>query len=156
MVSKYGAALMMLLLAACAAATDVYDESGVGYVTDRAAELASIDWAKAKSESVTLSDYAFTPDHLTFRQGTPYRLTIENHGDFDHSFTAEGFFKAIAIDRLETAAGTVKQPYLKTVVVPPGASKELYFVAVKAGNYALECSMPLHAAFGMTGTIEIG
>ncbi len=39
--------------------------------------------------------------------------------------------------------------------VPPSGAKDLYFVPVEVGAYALECTRPFHAAFGMTGTITI-
>ena len=39
--------------------------------------------------------------------------------------------------------------------VAPGEQKVLHFVPVAKGAYALECTRPLHAIFGMTGTIRI-
>lgn len=144
----------MLILTGCAAG-DVYDETPVGYVPDAPAIVAGVDWTKAQRASIALNEYDFAPERLVFQRGTPYRLHLENRGDTTHTFTSEGFFKAIAARELETPQGTVEQPLLKTIAVAPGEAKELTFVPVEAGEYELECSRPFHAVFGMTGVIRI-
>jgi hypothetical protein len=63
--------------------------------------------------------------------------------------------RPIAVARLETPTAKVKAPWLKSIAIPPGTSKELYFVAVVRGEYDLECTAPLHALFGMVGKISI-
>jgi uncharacterized cupredoxin-like copper-binding protein len=66
--------------------------------------LSPAAWAEEpKAEAVTLvgSDYAFTPNHLTFRVGSAYRLHFENRGKDLHEFTAPAFLKAIEISNPE-------------------------------------------------------
>ncbi len=139
----------------CAGAEDVYGDPGAGYVADARERVASADWPRAETPTVVLSEYAFSPGTLTFRAGTPYRLRIENGGDSTHFFVSDGFFKAIAPGRLITRSGETAQPALKSIALAPGEAKTLEFVPVRTGAYELECTAPLHAAFGMHGTILI-
>lgn len=143
------------LLAGCAAREDVIRESGTGYVENTVQVVAAADWSRAETVTVTLSEFSFSPPSLTFAAGTPYRLLIRNIGNNQHLFVADGFFKAIAAQRLKTPGGDVDVPYLAAIAVAPGAEKELAFVAVTPGIYHLECSLPFHATFGMEGEIAI-
>ena len=139
----------------CAGAQDVFGDPGAGYVGDARERVASADWPRAETPTVVLSEYAFSPGTLTFRAGTPYRLRIENGGDSTHFFVSDGFFKAIAPGRLITRSGETAQPALKSIALAPGEAKTLEFVPVRTGAYELQCTAPLHAAFGMHGTILI-
>ena len=148
-------AAVTLGLAGCAGGEDVFGEPGAGYVEEMAAQVAAADWSKAETITVTLSEYEFAPATLSFRQGVPYRLRIENRGSVTHYFESEGFFKAIASQRLKTPRGEIDLPYLKSIAVARGVEKELFFVPVKGGEYDLECTAPLHSLFGMDGRIEV-
>ena len=52
--------------------------------------------SKARSVTVRLSDFAFTPDHLAFEAGTPVRLILVNAGSGTHDFAAPRFFATVA------------------------------------------------------------
>ena len=148
-------AAVLLGLAGCAGGEDVFGEPGAGYVEDMAARVAAADWPAAETITVALAEYEFTPATLSFRPGVAYRLRLENRGDSTHFFASEGFFKAIAAQRLKTSQGEIDMPYLRSIAVPPGATKELFFVPVKQGEYELECTAPLHGLFGMVGSIQV-
>lgn len=148
-------AAVMLGLAGCAGGEDVFGKPGAGYVEDMAAQVAAADWSKAETITATLSEFEFAPATLSFRQGVPYRLRMENRGDATHFFASEGFFKAIASQRLKTPQGEIDMPYLRSIAVAPGVEKELFFVPVKKGEYDLECTAPLHSLFGMVGRIRV-
>src|SRR4051794_34186451 len=104
-----------LLLAGCAA----------GGTSDARPPRAEADWTRAASVAVRLEDYRFVPDALTFRQGMPYRLRLENRSAHQHEFTAPAFFAAIAVR--DPGIVSAARP---EIVVDPGQDKELYFVAV--------------------------
>jgi len=108
-------------------------------------------------ENVTLelSEFQFEPAALVFREGVPTRLTLRNVGDRTHTFVSERFFKAIAAQKLVSAAGEVSNPYVETIEVPSVEEKQLYFLPVAKGTYPLECSILLHDIFGMEGQITI-
>ena len=82
-------------------------------------------------------------------------MTLRNVGDRTHTFVSEGFFKAIAAQKLVSADGEVGNPYLETIEVRSGEEKQLYFVSFTKGSYPLECSILLHDIFGMEGQIII-
>ncbi|MGY0712133.1 cupredoxin domain-containing protein [Azospirillum argentinense] len=148
-------ALTLLLLTGCGAGTDLAQRPPPGYVGDVAARVSAVDWAQARPVTVQLDEFQFQPDRLAFERGTPYRLTLENRGTVAHTFTSEGFFKAIAVRRVTTAQGAVETPALVNLEIPAGQTDVVEFVPVQAGTYDLACHEPLHSSFGMTGTITV-
>ena len=106
------------------------------------------DWSKAKTFTVTTTEYRFSPKNLVFMRDTPYRLHIENHGKEMHEFTAPAFFKAI--EMRDTAP---LNPDKTEIEVSPGTAKDLYFAAAQPGKYKLRCSD--HDWAGMTGSITV-
>lgn len=147
--------LALAVLAGCAPGDAVLDQAGAGYVRQAPERMAAVDWARAETVTVTMTEFAFSPAGLVFRKGVPYRLRLVNAGARDHTFVSEGFFKAIRAAKLVSAEDVIDTPYLRTVAVPAGAEREIHFVPVRAGAYPLECSVFLHAAFGMEGEIAI-
>ena len=109
---------------------------------------AAADWSNAQTVTVTTSEYHFAPDKLVFRHGVPYRLHIENHGKDLHEFTAPEFFKAVELrDGAPLNADKIE------IEIPPGTSKDLYFLAHRSGRYPLRCSD--HDWAGMKGKITV-
>ena len=139
----------------CAPGEDAFGKPEAGYVADAAARVASVDWTKTETITVSLSEFAFSPSTLTFRVNAPYRLVLKNVGRQTHFFVSEGFFNAIATHKLRSPDAEVTSPYLKELAVAPGITKELLFVPIKPGTYELGCTALFHAGFGMTGTITI-
>ncbi|MCH7889495.1 MAG: cupredoxin domain-containing protein [Proteobacteria bacterium] len=142
-------------MSACAPGEVLLGEPPQGYVEDAKARVAAAEWSKAETVTVALSEFRFTPQELEFRKGAPYRLRIENRGKLSHTFDAEGFFAAIAVQKVRSGGSETALPYVKRLVVASEEATDLYFVAVTPGTYDLECSVPLHDTFGMTGRIVI-
>jgi uncharacterized cupredoxin-like copper-binding protein len=95
-----------------------------------------------------MTEYHFIPDHLTLRQGAPYRLVLDNRGAEVHEFTAPALI----------AASTIENPGIldasgKAVVVKPGERRALRFIAPAAGRYPFICAD--HDWAGMTGEIIV-
>ena len=108
----------------------------------------AVDWSKAQTVTVVTVEYAFQPSSLSFKRGRVYRLHLENRGKETHEFTAPDFFKAI----------TMRNPGLTgpdhvEIVLQPGGTQNLYFVADQPGKYDLRCAD--HDWAGMTGDITI-
>lgn len=109
---------------------------------------ADVDWTHAKQVNEATTEYKFTPAHLRFRAGTPYRLHIANRGKETHEFHAPEFFAAITMgDAAPLNADRTE------IVLQPGQEKDLYFVAAKPGTFSLICSD--HDWAGMTGEIAV-
>ncbi len=106
------------------------------------------DWANAETVAVTMVNYEFIPDRLSFRRGVPYRLHLENHGSAIHDFSAPEFFKAIELKNPE-----VLGRYATRIVVRPNEAKDVDFIATRAGSYELICAD--HDWAGMTGRIIV-
>ena len=112
------------------------------------AAAPAVDWSSPRRVDVTMNEYHFVPDHLTFQHSTVYRLHLVNEGKELHEFTAPAFF----------AMATVRNPKLlvnggQEVSVPPGGSMDFDFVANRAGTYDLRCAD--HDWAGMVGSIVV-
>ena len=146
---------LLLAVAACTTGDVLTDKPAPGYVEDVAALVAAIDWTQAEIVTVELSEFQFKPTKLRFQNGVGYRLMLRNTGDRRHTFVTEKFFTAIAAEQLIAGGDMIANPYLQLIEVLPRSEKELRFVPVRKGTYDLECSVLLHALFGMEGEIVI-
>src|SRR5271167_448537 len=59
--------------------------------------------SEAQTVDLTMIDYKFIPDHLTFVHGIHYRLHLENHGRETHELTAPTFFGGRHSGRIPTS-----------------------------------------------------
>jgi uncharacterized cupredoxin-like copper-binding protein len=150
-----GAAFALLAALPACSTKDVLSQDEIGYVPNVESRLAEVDWNKAETVNIKLTEWRYEPARLKFQRGKPYRLHVENTGIEPHDFSSKTFFQAIATAKLVGPGGTMDKPHLVTIGVDDGQSKDLYFVPVRAGTYAFECEEPLHATFGMRGTAEI-
>jgi uncharacterized cupredoxin-like copper-binding protein len=111
------------------------------------------DWTHARYYDVILGEFHFAPSRIVLQHGEPYALRLENKGRFRHTFTAPEFFHAVAfrpggaVTEAEQSGGSLS--------LAAGEIKEIEFVPLQAGTYALECTKPLHGLFGMTGDIVV-
>jgi len=110
--------------------------------------VAAADWSKARTVTVVTLEYVFKPANLTFHQGVPYRLHIDNRGKETHEFTAPDFFKAVELRDAKPLNADRTE-----IVIQPGQHADLYFVAKQPGKYDLRCSD--HDWAGMVGSITI-
>jgi uncharacterized cupredoxin-like copper-binding protein len=98
--------------------------------------------------NVTMVDYKFMPDHLTFQHDVPYHLHLENHGKETHEFTAPVFFATAKIDNPD-----VLNRERTEIVLQPGDSKDVFLTPGKPGTYDLRCAD--HDWNGMVGGITV-
>jgi uncharacterized cupredoxin-like copper-binding protein len=109
---------------------------------------ASVDWAKARPVTVVAVEYRFEPNHLLFRRGVAYRLTVVNRGRELHELTSPKFFRAIELRNADALNLEHSE-----IVVQPGEQKVLYFIAPRAGHFSMWCAD--HDWAGMTGDITV-
>ena len=91
--------------------------------------------AGAREVAVEAGDLYFTPDAIRIEAGEPVNITVDNVGNVFHDFTLTSLDVMIDVPAGETATGGL------TVTEP--------------GEYAFECTVPGHAAGGMTGTLIV-
>ena len=98
--------------------------------------------------NVTMVDYRFEPDHLTFEHDVRYRLHLENHSKETHEFTAPLFFATAKID----SPDVLNREHTE-VVMQPGDVKDVFLTPGKPGVYDLRCAD--HDWNGMVGGITV-
>lgn len=118
--------------------------------------VAKTDWKQVQNVTISLSEYSYTPNSLTFISGKPYKLSIKNTGSEKHYFTAPEFFQNCAARKVQSNSdGEIKADFFTALEVFPGRSLDYYFVPVTPGIYKLNCTMKGHTEKGMCGTIVI-
>jgi uncharacterized cupredoxin-like copper-binding protein len=109
-----------------------------------------IDWSRAQTVNVELSNFKFTPATLSFTRGVPYRLHLTNTSSGGHDFTAKEFFAASTIDPEDAARLKNGEIELKS-----GQSADIRLIANKPGSYPVRCTHFMHSTFGMTGAVTV-
>jgi uncharacterized cupredoxin-like copper-binding protein len=99
--------------------------------------------------SIDLANFSFTPSTIALQAGIPTVLRLRNVSGGGHSFSAPQFFAA---SKVQPESAAVIQN--GRVEVPAHSSVDVDIIPA-AGQYELRCSHPLHATFGMKGTIEV-
>lgn len=96
---------------------------------------ANTDDATTTAVQVEFVDIAFIPDELTIPADTDATLEFTNNGASVHNFLIE-------------------DPEAFSGDLAPGTTSELV-VNLPAGDYEFICTIPGHAAAGMTGTLTV-
>jgi len=109
----------------------------------------SVPAAAGQTVTVTLSNFAFEPEHLRLKAGVPVRLRLVNDSSGAHDFSAPAFFAASSFP-----PGT-PEPADGDVDVAGHDTVEINLIPRTAGTYRLKCTHFLHGLFGMHGSIEV-
>ena len=99
--------------------------------------------------TVTLSNFAFDPEHIQARAGVPVQLRLVNESSGSHNFSAAAFFGA---SNFPPGSST---PVAGEVEVGSHQTIDIVLVPRVPGTYPLECTHFLHSTFGMQGTVEV-
>ena len=110
---------------------------------------AAIDWNAAKTVTVKMTDFDFTPSGVDFAAARPVKLVLVNDGTDRHDFSSPAFFAAASLRQGSMGPAGGK------VAVDKGKSAEIDLVPGAAGQYPLTCTEFLHEMFGMTGTVTV-
>jgi uncharacterized cupredoxin-like copper-binding protein len=110
---------------------------------------ASIDWNAAKTVTVKMTDFDFTPSAVSFEAAQPVKLMLVNDGTDRHDFSAPAFFAGAALRQGSSGPAGGK------ISLAKGQSAEIDLVPSAPGAYPLTCTEFLHEMFGMTGTITV-
>ena len=119
---------------------------GMGSGSSRSGETAGSDEDHGVGEApppvpgaevltVEADEMFFAPDQLSISAGEPVNVTVVNTGEVFHDFTvAEGDFM---------------------LDLPAGATATGGLTIDRPGEYKFQCTVPGHAAAGMTGTLIV-
>ena len=99
--------------------------------------------------TIRLSSFAFDPERIQLRAGTPVVLHFVNESGGGHDFSAPGFFAASAYPPGASA------PAQGRVELRGHETRDVALTPMRPGSYPVECTHFLHGLFGMSGTVEI-
>ena len=100
--------------------------------------------------SITMTNYAFTPDALNLKAGTTYHMHFINSGTKDHNFSAPEFFAAAQIapeDQAKVTKGLV--------ALEGGQSVDITVTPGRPGSFSVACTHFMHKMMGMHGNIVV-
>jgi len=100
--------------------------------------------------SITLTNYAFTPNALNLKAGTTYHMHFINSGTKDHNFSAPDFFAVSQIapeDQAKVEKGLV--------ALEAGQSLDITVTPSHPGTFVVECTHFMHKMMGMHGSIVV-
>lgn len=119
--------------------------------------LVAVKWEAAKEIVVDLDDDNFMPGEIGFKRGMPYRLRLKNIGVKAHDMVGGAFFEedVIALKMINTKVGRVTADHINSVYIRPKNEAEVWFVAMKVGEFSFFCSIPGHREAGMEGIVKI-
>jgi len=103
---------------------------------------------------VSLSEFKFQPSEIRFNEGDTVVIRMRNDGPrFAHNIASRYWTTVPLTVRGDGRQGVDEER--KWVVVDPGKSAEVEFVAQGRGSAAFICSLFLHAPAGMTGAFYV-
>lgn len=93
------------------------------------------------SAEIVMEDLRFTPNQLNARVGLPLNVRITNRGTERHDLNFS----------------SLHMPALKGVesILEPGGVRTITLRFDQAGTHSFSCSLPGHAAAGMTGAVFV-
>lgn len=100
--------------------------------------------------TITLTSYAFTPNTVTLKANTLYRLHLVNNAAKGHNFSAPEFFAASTVaptDKAKVTDGAVE--------LDDGQTVDVTVTPNRPGTYNLNCTHFMHTMLGMTGKIVV-
>lgn len=124
--------------------------AGVFLVLTGSVALAADAPANRQDIQITLSNFNFAPNMLRLQRNMPYAIHLMNSASGGHSFSAPGFFAAVAVapeDRAKIVNGKID--------IPAGQTVDVTVTPMTAGSYPIVCTHFLHQTFGMKGEAVI-
>ena len=153
---KFGAVVLLagvlaISLGACDVRLDKTDLEGNpvhGFLPNPQTVTQTTNWDQTQSVALRVRNYDIDPVGLRLQQGLPYRLVIDNVGNYTCYFASEGLLKTAAVKKLVGPSGEKTFPYYEEIAVLPGETKALWFVPVAAGEFDAECVSTSHSLLG--------
>jgi nitrite reductase (NO-forming) len=93
------------------------------------------------SVQIVMEDLRFTPNQLNAKVGLPLRVHLTNRGTERHDLN----FPSIHMPGLEGVQS----------IVEPGETRSVTLRFDQTGTHTFTCSLPGHAAAGMTGAVIV-
>lgn len=133
--------------------------------------------AADRTIEVVMSDNYFEPEHLTIAAGETVRFVVKNDGEFLHEFNLgtaamhaahqkematmmeHGMITPTGIDheqmKMDHGGHGMEHDDANSVLVEPGATKELVWRFTADTHLEFACNIPGHYEAGMMGEIDV-
>lgn len=131
--------------------------------------------APAQKITLTMTDFQYAPKTVSVKPGTAVELLLINKGAIQHEFmlypppgsmgmdmdmdkygAANTYFKGIGpVDVVYPGKKPSTSARLERVMVDPGQTVMLRFVAKKAGTFEFACHITGHYEAGMKGALTV-
>ena len=99
------------------------------------------DGADGQSGGIVLEDMRFVPSRLDAKVGVPLRVRLTNNGTERHDLN----FPSLHMPGLEGVES----------ILEPGETRSITLTFPEPGTHNFICSLPGHAAAGMTGAVFV-
>ncbi len=106
-----------------------------------AASRQSPSGGSTGAAEIVLEDMRFTPNRLDAKVGVPIRVTLTNRGTEQHDLNFESLHMA--------GLGGVE------AILEPGETRTITLTFDEPGTHTFICTLPGHAAAGMTGAAYV-
>ena len=97
--------------------------------------------ASGRSDGIVFEDMRFVPSRLDARVGVPLRVRLTNNGTERHDLN----FPSLHMPGLEGVQS----------ILEPGETRTVTLTFSEPGTHSFSCSLPGHAAAGMTGAVFV-
>lgn len=94
-----------------------------------------------RSAAIIFDDFRFTPNSLIAKVGVPLRVTLTNRGTERHDLN----FPSLHMPGLQGVES----------ILEPGETRSITLQFDTPGTHTFICSLPGHAAAGMTGAVTV-
>jgi uncharacterized cupredoxin-like copper-binding protein len=113
------------------------------------------NWDTAEALALELGAGTITPSNLKLVAGKPYTIEVSNTDSVEHALSAQDFFRASAVRKVESPGSEIKATLYKEISVLPGKMMKLFIVPVIPGVTAMDGLTDGAAVAGMAGTISV-
>ncbi len=97
--------------------------------------------AAGRSDGIVFEDMRFVPNRLDAKVGVPLRVRLTNNGTERHDLN----FPSLHMPGLEGVQS----------ILEPGETRTVTLTFSEPGTHSFSCSLPGHAAAGMTGAVFV-
>ena len=128
---KFGAVVLLagvlaISLGACDVRLDKTDLEGNpvhGFLPNPQTVTQTINWDQTQSVALRVRNYDIDPVGLRLQQGLPYRLVIDNVGNYTCYFASEGAAQDRCREEAGRPVGREDFPYYEEIAVLPGETR---------------------------------
>lgn len=152
----YGAASLVIVIAASVYALSYFNEHGVDSHSHDHSTPASSSASDMRVVRIEVDDeMRFTPARWEAQVGEPVRIILVNKGKVDHELVIGTEKEILAHAKEMSSPNNKAHHHTNEISAKPGKQAELVWTFKSPGQYAMACFEPGHYEAGMKGVIDV-